>query len=386
MTIDCDFLVIGAGVSGAAAAAELAALGSTILLEMEDQPGHHSSGRSAALYTPNYGPPVVRQICQAAGAFFNAPPPGFADHPLLSPRGALTLGIDDPEGALDALLRNAAPEHPIAEISVAHAMEICPLLRPGVFRRAVLEPGVMDMDAAAIHQGHLRAFKGRGGRLALSSAVTALERKPGAWTAITRGERFRAPVVVNAAGAWADRVGGMAGLAPIGLKPCLRTVMLVEAPAAFCEPGQPVAEVIETWHYFKPEAGRILASPGDETPVEPFDAYPDDMVLAELAHYLEQHTLLKIERILRSWAGLRSFVADHGPVVGFDPGAEGFFWLAGQGGYGIMMSPVLGAATASLIRSGDLPQALAQRGLVPDDLGPARLASPNALPVHTSGN
>ena len=386
MTIDCDFLVIGAGVSGAAAAAELAALGSTILLEMEDQPGHHSSGRSAALYTPNYGPPVVRQICQAAGAFFNAPPAGFADHPLLSPRGALTLGIDDPEGALDALLRNAAPEHPIAEISIAHAIEICPLLRPDVFRRALLEPGVMDMDAAAIHQGYLRAFKARGGRLALSSAVTALERSAGAWTAVTRGERFRAPVVVNAAGAWADRVGGMAGLAPIGLQPCLRTVMLVEAPAEFCGPGQPVAEVIETWHYFKPEAGRILASPGDETPVEPFDAYPDDMVLAELAHYLEQHTLLKIERILRSWAGLRSFVADHGPVVGFDPGAEGFFWLAGQGGYGIMMSPVLGAATASLICSGDLPQILTQRGLVPADLGPARLVSTNALPVHTSGN
>jgi len=386
MTIDCDFLVIGAGVSGAAAAAELATLGSTILLEMEDQPGHHSSGRSAALYTPNYGPRVVRAICQAAGAFFKAPPSGFADHPLLAPRGALTLGIDDPEAAMDALLRDASPLHPIEEISVPRAMELCPLLRPDVFRRALYEPGVADMDAAGIHQGYLRSFKARGGRLALSSAVTALERSAGAWTAVTRGERFRAPVVVNAAGAWADRIGGMAGLAPIGLKPCLRTVMLVEAPPEFCGPRQPVAEVIETWHYFKPEAGRILASPGDETPVEPFDAYPDDMVLAELAHYLEQHTLLKIERILRSWAGLRSFVADHGPVVGFDPGAEGFFWLAGQGGYGIMMSPVLGAATASLIDSGDLPQTLAERGLVPADLEPARLASPNALPAHTSGN
>ena len=374
MTTDCDFLVIGAGVSGAAAAWELAALGSTILLEMEDQPGYHSSGRSAALYTPNYGTALVREICQAAGSFFNAPPPGFAEHPLLTPRGALTLGIDDPDDAIDALLKDAPPQHPIEEISLKQAMELCPLIRPGVFRRAIYEPGVMDMDAAAIHQGYLRGFKARGGRLAVSSHVTALERSGGAWTAVTPSGRFRAPVVVNAAGAWADRVGALAGVPRIGLQPCLRTVILVDVPPEFCRPGQPVGEVVETWHYFKPEAGRILASPGDETPVDPMDAYPDDMVIAELADYLERHTLLKIERILRSWAGLRSFVPDHCPVVGLDPRAEGFFWLAGQGGYGIMMSPVLGRVTAALIDTGTLPEDLKERGLTPADLGPGRTA------------
>jgi D-arginine dehydrogenase len=374
MTTDCDFLVIGAGVSGAAAASELAALGSTILLEMEDQPGYHSSGRSAALYTPNYGPHLVREICQAAGAFFNAPPPGFAEHPLLSPRGALTLGIDDPKGAIDALLKDAPPTHPIAEISLKQAIELCPLIRPEVFRRAIYEPGVMDMDAAAIHQGFLRSFKARGGRLALSAHVTALERSGGAWTAVTASERFRAPIVVNAAGAWADRIGALAGAPRIGLQPCLRTVILVEVPPEFCRPNQPVGEVIETWHYFKPEAGRILASPGDETPVDPMDAYADDMVIAELADYLERHTLLKIERVLRSWAGLRSFVPDHCPVVGLDPRAEGFFWLAGQGGYGIMMSPVLGRVAASLIDTGAMPEDLKERGLTPADLAPGRPA------------
>lgn len=373
MTTDCDFLVIGAGVSGAAAAWELAALGSTILLEMEEQPGYHSSGRSAALYTPNYGPALVRQICQAAGAFFNAPPPGFAESPLLTPRGALTLGIEDPDGAMDALLRDAPPAHPIGEISLKQAKELCPLIRPEVFRRAIYEPGVMDMDAAAIHQGYLRGFKARGGRLAVSSAVTALERSAGQWTLATPSERFRAPVVVNAAGAWADRVGALAGLPKIGLQPCLRTVILVAAPPELCGPQQPVGEVIETWHYFKPEAGRILASPGDETPVDPMDAYPDDMVIAELVDYLERHTLLKVDRVLRSWAGLRSFVSDHCPVAGFDPKAEGFFWLAGQGGYGIMMSPMLGRATATLVDSGRLPDDLKERGLTPADLSPARL-------------
>lgn len=374
MTTDCDFLVIGAGVSGAAAAWELAALGSTILLDMEDQPGYHSSGRSAALYTPNYGPALVREICQAAGAFFNAPPPGFAEHPLLTPRGALTLGIDDPEGAIDELLKDAPPAHPIEEISLERAIELCPLIRPGVFRRAIYEPGVMDMDAAAIHQGYLRGFKARGGRLAVSAQVTALERSGGAWTVVTASGRFRAPVVVNAAGAWADRIGALAGATRIGLQPCLRTVILVEVPPEFCRPNQPVGEVIETWHYFKPEAGRILASPGDETPVDPMDAYPDDLVIAELADYLERHTLLKIERILRSWAGLRSFVPDHCPVAGPDPRADGFFWLAGQGGYGIMMSPVLGRAIASLIDTGALPEDLKERGLTPADLAPGRAA------------
>jgi D-arginine dehydrogenase len=169
-------------------------------------------------------------------------------------------------------------------------------------------------------------------------------------------------------------VGTLAGASRIGLQPCLRTVILVEVPPEFCKPTQPVGEVIETWHYFKPEAGRILASPGDETPVDPMDAYPDDMVMAELADYLERHTLLKIERILRSWAGLRSFVPDHCPVVGLDSRAEGFFWLAGQGGYGIMMSPVLGRATASLIDTGQLPEDLKERGLTPADLAPSRLA------------
>jgi D-arginine dehydrogenase len=372
MTIDCEFLVIGAGVSGAAAAWELASLGSTILLEMEDQPGYHSSGRSAALYTPNYGPAAVREISQAALAFFSHPPSGFADHPLLSPRGALTLAVDDPEGHLETQLHDFRPEHPIEEVTMARAMELCPPIRPGVFRRALYEPGVMDMDAAAIHQGYLRGLKARGGRIVLSAAVSALERSAGLWTAVTKTERYRAPVVVNAAGAWADRVGAMAGAASIGLTPCRRTVILVEAPPEFCGPRQPATDIADTWAYFKPEAGRILASPGDETPSEPMDAYPDDMVIAELADYLQRHTLLKIERILRSWAGLRSFVADHAPVVGFDPRAEGFFWLAGQGGFGIMMSPVLGRATAALIESGALPDDLRERGLTPADLSPAR--------------
>jgi D-arginine dehydrogenase len=375
MTIDCKYLVIGAGISGTAAAYELAALGSTVLLEMEDQPGYHSTSRSATLYTPNYGPALVRQICQAALPFFLTPPPGFADHPLLLPRGALTLGIDDPRGDLDPLLQSAGPDHPIEEISLERAMELCPPIRPGVFRRALLEPGVMDMDAAAIHQGFLRGFRSRGGRLALAEPVTALERGDGAWIAITRTGRYRAPVVVNASGAWADQIGALAGANPIGLEPRLRTVIQIDAKPEFCRPGQPVVDIVDSWAYFKPEAGRILASPGDETLCAPMDAYPDDLVVAELVHYLEQHTLLKVDRILRSWAGLRCFVADHCPVVGFDPRLDGFFWMAGQGGYGIMMSAVLGRSAAGLIVADRLPDDLRDRGIAASDLSPARCAA-----------
>jgi len=375
MTPDCDFLVIGAGVSGAAAAAELAAHGRVLLLEMEDQPGHHSTGRSAALYTPNYGPAVVRQICQAAYPFFRDPPTGFAEHPLLSPRGALSITVEDPDGIADKLLQDAGADHPIEEVSMARAMALCPAIRPGVFRRALYEPGVMDMDAAAIHQGFLRGFKARGGRLVLAAGVESLERSAGIWTAVTRAGRFSAPIVVNAAGAWAERIGLLIGATPIGLQPKLRTAILIEAPPEFCGPSVPVADVLDTWAYFKPEAGRIMASPGDETPVEPMDAYPDDIVIAELADYLERHTLLKIERILRSWAGLRSFVGDHCPVVGFDPKAEGFFWLCGQGGYGIMMSPVLGRTAATLILRDRVPDDLAGRGVSAGTLSPGRFAT-----------
>jgi D-arginine dehydrogenase len=374
MTTDCDFLVIGAGVSGAAAAFELASRGRVILLEMEDLPGHHSTGRSAALYTPNYGPAVVRSICQAANDFFRDPPSGFAEHPLLSPRGALSVTVDDPEGIADALLNDAGTEHPVEEISMERASALCPTLRPGVFRRALYEPGVMDMDAAAIHQGFLRGIKARGGKLVVSAEVESLERKAGIWSVATRAGAFRAPIVVNAAGAWADRIGQHAGARRIGLQPKLRTAILIEAPAEFCAPGVPVVDVLDTWAYFKPEAGRMMCSPGDETVVDPMDAYPDDLVVAELVDYLERHTRLKIDRILKSWAGLRSFVGDHCPVVGFDPDADGFFWLCGQGGYGIMMSPVLGRAAAELITRQRLPADLAGRGVNTAMLGPERLS------------
>lgn len=373
MTHQFDFIIVGAGISGAAAGYELAPFGSVLLLEMEDRPGYHSTGRSAALYTPNYGPPLVRHIAQAAYPFLREPPPGFADHALLTPRGALTVATRGDEGKLDALLGNSLAAHPIEEVSVARALDLCPLLRPETPARAMFEPGVLDMDVAAIHQGFLKGLKARGGSFAHSHEVVGIERSAGLWRVRTREATFAASVVVNAAGAWADIVGQLAGCKPIGLTPRRRTGIIVDPPAEFYRADMPMVDDIGTEAYFKPDGGRIMASPGDAEPVSPQDAHPDDMVVAELADWLERYTRIKIRRVSHSWAGLRSFVPDEGPVVGFDAVQPGFFWLAGQGGFGIMMSGPLGRAASDLVRTGRLPADLVARGIQPEDLSPIRL-------------
>ena len=373
MTNECDFLVIGAGVSGAAAGYELAAHGTVILLEMEERPGYHSTGRSAALYTPNYGEPLVRKIAQAAYPFLREPPRGFTDHALLTPRGALSVATSGDEGKLDQALAMSATAHPIEEISVARTLELCPLLRPETPKRSLYEAGVMDMDVAAIHQGFLKGLKAQGGRLAVAQQAVAVERQGALWQVQTRDATYAAPIVVNAAGAWADVVGQLAGCAPIGLSPRRRTAIIVDPPAAFYRADMPVVDDAGTEAYFKPDGGRVMASPGDAEPVAPQDAQPDDMVVAELVDWLERYTRIEVRRIGHSWAGLRSFVADHLPVAGFDTVQPGFFWLAGQGGYGIMMSGPLGRAASELIRHDRLPADFTERGIRAEELSPKRL-------------
>ncbi|MCI0431921.1 MAG: FAD-binding oxidoreductase, partial [Rhodospirillales bacterium] len=222
MTI-CDFLVIGAGISGAAAAYELAPHGKVIVLEAEAAPGYHSTGRSAALYTKNFGSPTVRAFNRASLPFLSAPPPGFADHPLLSPRGVLTVGKADQRAQIDEHLALGADDGSIVELSQSEALQRAPFMRAEAVAFAAYEAGVMDMDVAAIHQGFLKGLKARGGVVACDAGVATLERRNGAWRAETRAGAFASPVVVNAAGAWADKVAAMAGARPVGLVPKRRT-------------------------------------------------------------------------------------------------------------------------------------------------------------------
>lgn len=368
-----DFLVIGGGISGASAAYELASHGSVLLLEAEKSAGYHSTGRSAALFTRNYGGPVVRRINAASAAFFKSPPDGFCDAPLLTPRGSLTVAAPGDEHALEPLLDASEPGEEIVRVSVEEVLEKVPFLRPDRVASAVYEANVTDIDVAGLHQGYLKGLKARGGGVMTGERVSALGRDAGHWTVKTPSESFEARIVINAAGAWADQVGQLAGARPIGLVAKRRTAIIIDAPEGTDIPALPAVDFAGSDIYLKPDAGRLMASPGDATPTEPQDVQPDEMDVAILADWLQRETLIPVRRIQHSWAGLRNFVADEVPVVGFDRQLEGFFWLAGQGGYGIMMAPALAQHTMHLCTSGQPFPGLLAAGIVADDLSRQRL-------------
>jgi D-arginine dehydrogenase len=379
MTTSCIFLVIGAGISGAAAGYELAAHGKVVMLEVETVPGYHSTGRSAALYTKNFGNTTVRALNRASLPFLSAPPPGFAEHPLLTPRGVLTIAKAEQRAEIDTLLEIGAPDGSIVEVAQARALELALHLRPDAVAFGAYEAGVMDMDVAAIHQGFLRGLKARGGTVLCDAGVAELERRNGAWHARTASGAFAAPIVVNAAGAWAEKIGAMAGARPVGLVPKRRTAIIVDLPNGMDPRRWPAVDEAGYGCYCKPESGRMMASPADETPIEPCDVQPEDYDVAVIADWMERKTLIPVRRIVRKWAGLRSFVADHSPVCGFDDAADGFFWLCGQGGYGIMMASSLGRTTASLITRGELPEDVEDAGVTTADIGPQRLRREGAI-------
>ena len=372
--MDYQFVVVGAGVSGAAAAYELALHGRVLLLEGEARPGYHSTGRSAALYTRNYGNRIVRALNAASLPFLLEPPPGFTDHPLLRPRGALTIATAEHRAALDALLALGGPGNEIRALTPDQAVEMVPILRRERIAFAAYEPDVMDMDVDAIHQGFLKGLARRGGTLVCNAAVTALEQHGGGWQIATAaGQTFAAPILINAAGAWADAVGELAGLAPIGLVPKRRTAIIIDLPPGVSPRAWPAVDEAGEDSYFKPEADALMASPGDATSIPPCDVQPEELDVAIVADWLERATHLEVRRISHRWAGLRCFVADDVPVVGRDPGAEGFYWLAGQGGYGIMMAEALGRATAALVTTDALPTDITAGGVTAADLAPERL-------------
>lgn len=346
-----DFIVIGAGISGSSVAYELAEFSSVALLEAENMPGYHSTGRSAALFTPNFGSPEVCSINKSSEAFFLNPPAGFCETSLLSPRGALTVASSY-DADLTGLLKLSSEISSIYSISKAEALQLAPILKPELVAQAVYEPNVRDIDVATLHQGYLRGFKQRKGELFLKHQVVSLKRKSGFWKVTAGGNVYQSMQVINASGAWADQLGVLAKAKPIGLVPKRRTAIIVKPPEGIDLSAMPLVDFVDG-PYLKPEAGKIMVSPGDETPVEPQDIQPDDLEVAMLVDWIEKNTLIPVDRFEHSWAGLRSFVEDQNPVVRYDDEQEGFFWLAGQGGYGIMMAPTLAKRAASLLLSAD---------------------------------
>lgn len=371
-----DFLVVGGGIAGASAAYFLAERGRVAVLEREDATGYHSTGRSAALFTETYGNAAIRALTVASGPFFRDPPADFAEHPLLHPRGAMIIAPADAEARFKAALAEGQRYVPtVRALDRAEALALSPVLRPDWLAFALHEPDAMDMDVHAIHQGFLRGLRGKGGRIVTGAEVQSVARRGRLWEVATPAGTFAAPILVNAAGAWADEIAGLAGVRKVGLVPKRRTAFTIDPPSGLdCRVWPMVIDVDETF-YFKPESGRLLVSPADETPVPPHDVQPEELDIAEAAARLEAATSLTVRRIVRKWAGLRSFAPDKTPVVGHAPEAPGFVWLAGQGGYGIMTSPSMGRVAAALATGDEIPADLQRLGLDAADLLPDRLLS-----------
>ncbi|MEO4049074.1 FAD-binding oxidoreductase [Pseudomonas sp. CAU 1711] len=372
--MNCDYLIIGAGIAGTSTGYFLAPHGKTLLLEREAQPGYHSTGRSAALYTLAYGTPQVRALTAASRAFFDNPPAGFNAHSLLGPRGELVV---DFSGNPSELLRQyESGRASVPEMRLLSADEACalvPVLRRDRVHGAMFDPSAVDIDTDALHQGFLRGIRQHGGEIHCGQEATAIRRVAGLWQVECGAQRYQAPVLIDAAGAWCDEIAALAGVAPIGLTPRRRAAFTFLPPEGVDSHAWPCVVDLDEAFYFKPDAGQLLGSPANADPVAPHDVQPEELDIAMGIYQIEEHTTLSIRRPQHTWAGLRSFVADGGLVGGYARDAEGFFWVAAQGGYGIQTSAAMGEACAALIRGLPLPAPIAAFGLSEAMLSPSRL-------------
>ncbi|MFO0124575.1 MAG: NAD(P)/FAD-dependent oxidoreductase [Betaproteobacteria bacterium] len=368
-----DVIVLGAGMAGASVAAELAPQRRVLLLELEDQPGRHTTGRSAAMFFESYGNATVRGLTRASRAFLEQPPEGFADVPLMSPRAALFVAGPEAAPRLQDMLGSFQEGPGLKPLPREEALRQVPILRPEAVAAAALDDSGRDMEVAAILQGYLRLLRRAGAQVVLGAGEVALHRQAGQWTVDSRAGRFQAPVLVNATGAWADVVARQAGARPEGLQPMRRTAMTIAAPEGHDTRHWPMVIDVDETVYFKPDAGQFLLSPANEDPMDPCDVAPEELDIALAVDRFEALTTHPVRRIAHRWAGLRSFVADRAPVAGWDTQAEGFFWLAGQGGYGIQMAPALARAAAALVLGQALPADIAAQGVTADALSPRRL-------------
>jgi D-arginine dehydrogenase len=370
-----DIVVIGAGIAGLSLAAELAGDAHVTVLEREAQPGYHSSGRSAALYIEPYLNGTVFALTRASRAFLEAPPAGYAA-PLVRVRGGYEVAGETDAGAIDAFLARWSHLRPdLVEVPVAEALARVPVLRADRARRAAWDAHVLDIDVHALLDGHRRRLRAAGGELVTGAGVVAIDTN-GAAARVTdaAGRSWTAEVVVVAAGAWSEQIVVAAGGQRIGLQPRRRTACLVDAPPGSAVAAWPVVHRAGGGLYFKPEAGRVLVSPADATPSPPCDAQPDEVDVAIAIDRLQAMASIDVHTVRHRWAGLRSFVADELPVVGFDARCPRLFWLAAQGGFGVQASPALARIGAALLLGRDTAAATVAPGVAPAELSPARPA------------
>lgn len=373
-----DVAIVGAGMAGASLAYQLGQDGvSAVVLERESQPGYHATGRSAAMFMETYGTPHTRALTRASRAFFLNPPPGFTDHPILSPRGVLYVAQQGQEALLDAAVAAYASESIAVErLTPAQALALVPCLKPDQLIGAILDHHAADMDVHALHQGYLKGMRANGVSLHCNAQVQAAQRQGDVWQlSLSSGQTVRAHAVVNAAGAWADTLAGLCGARPLGIVPKRRSAFLFEPPQGVDIRQWPTVLGVDESYYFKPDAGLLLGSPANADPVPPQDVVAEELDVAMGIHRITEATTLEIRRPRHVWAGLRSFAPDSEFVIGWDPDTAGFFWLAGQGGYGIQTAAGASALAAALLQRRPVPAALTTLGVSPDVVDPARLCA-----------
>jgi D-arginine dehydrogenase len=360
---DFDVIVIGAGIAGASVAHFLAPHARVAIVEREAQPGHHSTGRSAALFAPSYGPPQVRALTRASRAFLDGVP-------ALAPRGAMFVARTAQLGTLHALHDSLVAEGALGVqlLSTQAAQQRVPVLREDAVAAALFDEDASDIDVHALHQHFLRGAKAHRSELRCDFDAVQIGFTQGRWEVHDGQRTLRAPLLVNAAGAWADEVGVLAGASPVGLQPKRRSAFLFAPPAGLDTRAWPEVGGIDEDFYFTPQGGVLLGSPANADPVAPHDVVAEELDIATGIERIEAATTLAIRRPLRTWAGLRSFVPDGALIGGFDDALPGFFWCCGQGGYGIQTSAAMGAACAARVLGHELPPYISDLGLGFEDL------------------
>jgi D-arginine dehydrogenase len=379
-----DFIVIGGGIMGVSIAAHLAQHASVRLLEMEGQAGFHATGRSAALFLQTYGNATVRALTQASRSFFYSPPPSFCPSPLVAQRSILITARTGQAETMETFIRSVSPCDEIVMITPARAAELLPVLKTDDLMSAVYSRSPADIQVHELLQGYFRLFKARQGSFSSNARVRGLERMQDGWKVTTDQESMQGVRIINAAGAWAGEIGKLAGAQDIRLRALKRTVCLIDPPAGASLASWPMLSDLQEQYYLKPEAGMLLLSPSDETATEPCDAQADELDVAIAVDRIQSATTIEVQRVAHKWAGLRSFVDDRSPVVGYDPIQSGFFWIAALGGFGIQTAPAVSQLAASLALARPVDEHILQTGLRLEALAPERLISadrPVGLPL-----
>lgn len=370
-----DYVVVGAGIAGASVAYRLSQRGkAVVVLERESQPGYHSSGRSAAMFMETYGTEHIRALTRASRDFYMNPPPGFCEHPILLPRGALYVGMHGQEGLLSNAQKAFSAQHlAVTELSAREAVQRVPCLLEDKLVGAVYDAVASDMDVHVLHQGFLRGMKAHGASLLCDAELVSAHYVDAVWVLQATGQpEIRTRALVNAAGGWADTVAELCGAKPLGVQPTRRTAFLFSAPDGMATAAWPIVIGVDESFYFKPDAGQLLGSPANADPVPPHDVVAEELDVATGIYRIEAISSLRIRRPSHVWAGLRSFSPDHEFVIGWDCTASEFFWLAGQGGYGIQTAAAASELAAALLCRESLPAHLADYGVNVGVVDPGR--------------